>query len=85
MDFVSRYVELKEMSSGAVGLCPFHDDAHYSFGISKTGNYWNCFAGCGGGDIISFWMKYRGFDFKTALEDLRKRIGDEDGYNPDRS
>ena len=34
LEFVSQYVDLKPTASGAVGLCP--------------GNYWDCFAGCGG-------------------------------------
>jgi hypothetical protein len=49
LEFVSRYVELKPTASGAVGLCPFHDDHHPSFGVNEAGNYWHCWAGCGGG------------------------------------
>jgi hypothetical protein len=46
-EFVSQYVELKPTASGAVGLCPFHDDHHPSFGVNSEGNYWHCFAGSG--------------------------------------
>jgi hypothetical protein len=55
LEFVSRYVDLKPTASGAVGPCPFHDDHHPSFGINTEGNYWHCFAGCGGGSVIDFW------------------------------
>jgi hypothetical protein len=55
-DFVGRYVPLDENGRG---LCPFHDDHRQSFGVSQDGNYWHCFAGCGGGSIIDFWMKWR--------------------------
>ncbi len=41
MEFVSRYVDLKPTATGAVGLCPFHQDEHPSFGINEDGNYWN--------------------------------------------
>ena len=75
IDFVSQYVDLKESGSGAVGLCPFHDDTHHSFSISETGNYWNCFAGCGGGSVIEFWMKLNNCDFKTAITELEKLVG----------
>jgi hypothetical protein len=51
LEFVSQYVDLKPTVSGAVGLCPFHDDHHPSFGVSDEGNYWHCFAGCGGGSV----------------------------------
>jgi hypothetical protein len=55
-DFVGRYVPLDENGRG---FCPFHDDHHQSFSVSQDGNYWHCFAGCGGGSIIDFWMKWR--------------------------
>ena len=41
LEFVSQYVDLKPTASGAVGLCPFHDDHHPSFGIDVEGNYWH--------------------------------------------
>lgn len=55
-EFVSHYVELDQLDRG---YCPFHDDEHKSFGVSEDGNYWHCWAGCGGGSIIDFWMKWR--------------------------
>jgi CHC2 zinc finger len=56
LEFVSQYVEL---DASQTGFCPFHDDQQKSFGVNVEGNYWNCFAGCGGGSIIDFWMKWR--------------------------
>ena len=67
LDFVSQYVEL---SPNGRGLCPFHDDQQASFSINPEGNYWHCFAGCGGGSIIDFWMKKQGCDFKQAVKEL---------------
>jgi hypothetical protein len=29
---------------GAIGLCPFHDDQHPSFGMNDQENCWHCFA-----------------------------------------
>lgn len=55
-DFVSRYVDLDAQGRG---FCPFHDDHHQSFGVNASANYWHCWAGCGGGSIIDFWMKFR--------------------------
>jgi hypothetical protein len=73
-DFVGEYVQLKPTSSGAVGLCPFHIDRHPSFGVNVKRNYWYCFAGCGGGSIIDFWMKWSGTDFKTAVKELANML-----------
>jgi hypothetical protein len=69
-DFVSRYVELKNTTNGAAGLCPFHDDHRPSFSVNVKENYWHCFAGCGGGSIIDFWMKWQGCDFTSAVTEL---------------
>jgi hypothetical protein len=74
LDFVSRYVEL---SPNGRGYCPFHDDQHASFAVNAEGNYWSCFAGCGGGSLIDFWMKYQNCDFKTAIRELANMLLNE--------
>ena len=70
-DFVSQYIEL---SPNGRGLCPFHDDQRSSFSVNIDKNYWSCFAGCGGGSIIDFWMKWRKSDFKIAVKELANRL-----------
>lgn len=71
--FVLQYVELNPSGRG---LCPFHDDKVDSFGVNQDKNYWSCFAGCGGGSIIDFYMLYqervegRACDFTTAVTEL---------------
>jgi hypothetical protein len=62
--------DLRPTGSGPIGLCPFHDDHHPSFGVNDEGNYWNCFAGCGGGSGIDFWTKWRRCDSATAIQEL---------------
>ena len=52
------------------GKCLFHEDNNPSFVIYPETNSWFCFAGCGGGDSINFWMKLRNIDFRQALEEL---------------
>jgi len=65
--FISAYVEL---TPSGRGHCPFHDDEHMSFSVNREGNYWNCFAGCGGGDIINFWEKWRRISRREAIQEL---------------
>jgi hypothetical protein len=77
MDFISAFIDLRPVASGAVGNCPFHDDQHASFGVNREGNYWNCFAGCGGGTIIDFWMKWKGIEFSQAVSELADLLGVE--------
>jgi hypothetical protein len=69
--FVSQYVDLTEQGRG---LCPFHDDRVMSLSVHKRKNYWHCFAGCGGGSIIDFWMRFRNCDFKTAIRELAAQL-----------
>jgi DNA primase len=55
------------------GFCPFHGDkSNPNFFIYLETNTWYCFAGCGGGDSILFYMKLKDVDFKTALKKLGK-------------
>ncbi len=75
IDFISAFVDLRPVASGAVGRCPFHDDEHPSFGVNKEGNYWQCFSGCGSGSIIDFWMKWKGIDFPQAVDELVDLLG----------
>jgi DNA primase len=65
LEFVSQYVDLKLTASGAVGLCPFHDDHCPSLGVNTEGDYWHCFAGCGGGSVC---------DFTTAVRELGETL-----------
>jgi hypothetical protein len=74
LEFVSQYVDLKPTASGAIGLCPFHDDHHPSLGVNTEGNYWHCFAGCGGGSVIDFWLRWRKCNSTTAVRELAEMV-----------
>ncbi len=71
LEFVSQYVAL---SPSGMGRCPFHDDTHPSFAVNDKDNYWHCFAGCGGGSVIDFYMKLKDCDFVTAVADLAQMV-----------
>lgn len=70
-DFVSQFVPL---SASGQGLCPFHDDQVASLSINAQDNYWHCFAGCGGGSIIDFWMHWCKTDFVSAVKELSEML-----------
>ena len=75
-DYVSQYVELDQRGTG---YCPFHDDRHKSFGVNQAENYWHCWAGCGGGSLIDFAMKWRAKhgqpgDFTATLKALADEL-----------
>lgn len=64
--------ELKRSGRALVGLCLIHEDDNPSFAIYEDTNSWYCFAGCGGGDVISFYQRIKGVDFKTAIKELAR-------------
>lgn len=70
-DFIASYVEL---TPNGRGKCPFHDDQVASFSVNDAENYWHCFAGCGGGSIIDFWMRWRNTDFLAAINELAEML-----------
>ena len=70
-EFVGKYVPL---SPAGRGRCPFHDDQVSSFSVNAEHNYWHCFAGCGGGSVIDFWMNWRKVDFVSAVGELSEML-----------
>lgn len=78
VEFIGRYIELTPTPTGGLGYCPFHRDEHPSFGVHGKGNYWHCFAGCGGGSVIDFWMLWKNIEFKEAVNQLREQLEREE-------
>jgi DNA primase len=75
LDLVSQYLKLKRVGKNYVGLCPFHSERTPSFTVSPDKGIFKCF-GCGvAGDVITFYMKIKGLDFKQAILDLAERCG----------
>lgn len=53
--------------------CPFHEDRSNSFSVfqSESGEWaWNCFAGCGGGDVAAFIARVEGISNGEACRRL---------------
>ena len=55
--------------------CCFHEDKKPSMTINVTDGLWNCQAGCGGGDVITFLAKRKGI----SPEEFCKRLPKNDG------
>jgi len=70
-DFIGQYIEL---TPSGRGHCPFHEDQNRSFSVNTEQDYWHCFAGCGGGSIIDFWMKYKNLEFVETVGELSKLL-----------
>jgi len=64
-------------------ICPLPnhsgDRSSRSFVVYENGMKWKCHSSCpsdqNGGDVISFYMAWKGVDFKTAVRELSERAG----------
>lgn len=75
VDFISQFINLKKVGRNYIGLCPFHIEKTPSFTVSPEKQIFKCF-GCGAaGDVVTFYMKLKGLDFKDALFELAEKAG----------
>ena len=69
-DIINNYVPLVKKGQNYWGCCPFHNEKTASFSVNEEKGFYHCF-GCGEhGDIISFLMKIKNLDFKSAITEL---------------
>ena len=72
---VSRYIAVQRRGSRLIGLCPFHKEKSPSFFIFEQDDTYHCFGCKAHGDIFSFTMSIKGFDFPAAVEFLAHEAG----------
>jgi len=74
-DMVGRYLALKRAGAEFVGLCPFHNEKTPSFSVSPEKGLYYC-RGChAAGDVIGFYCRINGLDFREGLEQLAREAG----------
>ncbi len=75
VEYIGKYVPLKQSGRNHKGLCPFHNEKTGSFIVNAEKQIFHCF-GCGkGGDIVTFVMEIEGVDFPSALKELADKAG----------
>ena len=82
-----RYVkELKRAGSIYTGCCPLHADSSPSFSVYPDMR-WTCFSGanCGSGNIFQLIERVDGVSFREAVEQVRKEVGQPDGWRQDKA
>ncbi|AGW14246.1 DNA primase [Megalodesulfovibrio gigas] len=77
VDVVQRYVPLKRMGHRWVAPCPFHHETKPSFSVNEEEGFFYCFGCQEKGDVISFYSKINGLEFKEALTQLAREAGVE--------
>lgn len=75
VELVDSRMSLRKAGRNYTGLCPFHQEKTPSFSVSPDKQFYYCF-GCGaGGNAIGFIMEHDRIDFRSAVEDLARRVG----------
>ncbi|MBL8153484.1 MAG: DNA primase [Anaerolineae bacterium] len=78
VDYIQRYVPLKRAGRSYKACCPFHAEKTPSFVVNPDRQSWRCFGQCGiGGDVLSFAMRYHGWSFNEAVQELGRLVGVE--------
>lgn len=62
--------------------CPLHDDATPSLSVNQEKGVWKCWAGCGGGGVIEFEMKFANCDRDTAKGNVYALLGKGNLFHP---
>jgi len=75
VEYVGKYVQLKQSGRNFKGLCPFHSEKTPSFMVSPEKQIWHCFGCNEGGDAISFTEKIEGLSFPDAVKELAIKTG----------
>jgi DNA primase len=75
VEVVRRYVELRPVSGRWMGPCPFHQETKPSFSVNPSEGFYYCFGCQAAGDVIDFYMRMNGLDFREAIEHLATEAG----------
>ncbi len=76
-DIIRRYVDLRPVSGRWMGVCPFHQETKPSMSVNEEEGFFYCFGCQASGDVIDFYQRINGLEFKEALELLADEAGVE--------
>ncbi|WP_297219496.1 DNA primase [uncultured Desulfovibrio sp.] len=75
VDIVRRYVELKRNGPRWIAPCPFHQETKPSFSVNEEQGLFYCFGCQASGDLLDFYGRINGLDFRETLEQLAAEAG----------
>src|SRR3990167_10389660 len=87
LDLIRERIDLHDLAEeagaefrGDSSRCPLHGgDNPTAFHVYENGRKWHCFTNCtdgeNDGDVFSFYMRWKGVDFKEAVRELARRAG----------
>lgn len=75
VDVINSYVHLEKSGSDYQACCPFHQEKHASFKVSRNKQMYYCFGCHEAGNVFTFLMKYENMTFGEAIKELADRAG----------
>ena len=75
VEIVRRYVDLRQNGRRWVAPCPFHQETKPSFSVNEEEGFFYCFGCQASGDLIDFYCRINGLDFKEGLAQLAEEAG----------
>lgn len=82
VELVNRYVQLRPVGERWTAPCPFHHETKPSFHVHPGQGFYYCFGCQASGDVIDFYARINGLDFKQALVQLAAETGVELDFGP---
>ncbi|MFN8770689.1 MAG: DNA primase [Neisseriaceae bacterium] len=75
VETIRKSLKVKKSGANYFACCPFHNEKTPSFSINSKEQFFHCF-GCGeSGNVITFVMRYYGYDFIEAVKHLGHDCG----------
>ena len=86
LDLIRERVDLHDLAEeagaefrGDSSRCPLHGgDNPTAFHVYENGRKWHCFTNCtdgeNDGDVFSFYMRWKGVEFKEAVKEFLDRL-----------
>lgn len=75
VDIARRYVELRPNGARFAAPCPFHQETKPSFFVSPDKGLFYCFGCQASGDLIDFYARVNGLDFRETVAQLADEAG----------
>ncbi len=75
LEVVRRFVNLRQNGGRWIGPCPFHQETKPSFSVNEEEGFFYCFGCQAHGDVIDFYCKINGLEFKEGVSQLAAEMG----------
>ena len=80
VEIINTTIPLKKKGKNYFGLSPFKKEKTPSFSVNEDKKIFHCFSTGEHGNVIDFYIKVKGYNFKDALHELADKAGVELNY-----